>query len=179
MNDTGIMIVVPAIILLSGQSQIFYDPVHFFQSLGLRTWLLFAFLALLLFGLFSASQKVTTKYLSAGWAYICFIAASILVSVFFIAFGLVDFNFSQKTFWVGSMAGMFDGLGVLAIYAAYSSNGKASQVSSIVTSIQQVFTICLAIIFLKETLALAQFTGIGLAIVGAWFILLEKKKGSY
>jgi drug/metabolite transporter (DMT)-like permease len=95
MNGIGILIVVPAIILLSGQSQIFYDPVHFFQGLGLKIWLLFAFLSQVLFGLFSASQKVTTRYLSAGWSYICFIVASILVSVCFIVFGLLNFNFSK------------------------------------------------------------------------------------
>ncbi|MEI6047297.1 MAG: EamA family transporter [Bacteroidota bacterium] len=176
MNCIGIAIVMPAIIILSGQSQVFYHPLDFFQALGLKVWLLFAFISLLLFGLFSASQKVTTKYISAGWSYMSFIISSIIISVFFIAFGLVDFNFSQKTFWVGSMAGLFDGLGVLAIYSAYRAEGKAAQVSSIVSSIQQVFTICLAIFFLKEKLTIVEFIGIGLAILGSWFILFEKNK---
>ena len=175
-NLVGIMIVVPAIMLLSGQSDIFYSPVYFFRSMGLKAWILFAFLSLLLFGLFNASQKVVTNYLSAGWSYISFITASILVSVCFMVFGLVDFDFSPKTIGIGSMAGMFDGLGVLAIYAAYRARGKASQVSSIATSIQQVFTICLAIIFLKETLTTPEYIGIALAILGSWFISLEKKK---
>jgi uncharacterized membrane protein len=176
MNFIGIMIVIPAIIILSGQTQVFLNPILFFYNLGLKPWLLFAFLSLLLFGLFSASQKVTTRFLTAGWSYLSFIIASILVSVCFIAFGLLDFSFSQKTFGVGSLAGMFDGLGVLAIYSAYRAKGKASQVSSIVTSIQQVFTICLAIFFLKEKLTIVEFIGIGLAILGSWFILFEKKE---
>jgi uncharacterized membrane protein len=176
MNFIGIMIVIPAIIILSGQTQIFSNPVLFFQGLGLKSWLPFAFLSFFLFGLFSASQKVTTKYLSAWWSYLSFMTASILISVCFIAFGLVDFSFSQKTFGVGSMAGMFDGFGVLSIYSAYRAKGKASQVSSITTSIQQVFTICLAIFFLKEKLTTLEFIGIGLAILGSWFILFEKNE---
>jgi uncharacterized membrane protein len=176
MNVIGIMIVMPAIIILSGQSQIFYDPVYFFNSMGLKPWLLFAFLSLILFGLFSASQKVISKYLSSGWSYLSFIVASILVTVCFIVFGMVDFNISHNTFVLGSLAGMFDGLGVLAIYSAYRANGKASQVSSIVTSIQQVFTICLAIFFLKEKLTIVEFIGIGMAILGSWFIIFQNKK---
>ena len=43
MNGIGIMIVVPAIIMLSGQSQIFDDPYEFFKHLSLHPWLLFAF----------------------------------------------------------------------------------------------------------------------------------------
>jgi uncharacterized membrane protein len=176
LNGIGILIVLPAIIILSGQSQVFYHPIDFFQGLGLKAWLLFAFLSLVLFGLFSASQKVTARHLSAEWSYLTFMTASVLISLGFIIFKLVDFNFSQKTFWVGSMAGMFDGLGVLAIYSAYRAKGKAAQVSSISTSLQQVFTICLAIVFLKEKLTTLEFIGIGLAILGSWFILYEKKK---
>jgi uncharacterized membrane protein len=176
MNGIGIMIVMPAIIILSGQSQIFIHPVDFFRGLGLKSWLLFALLSLVLFGIFSASQKVTTRHLSAEWSYLTFMTASVLISIGFIIFNLVNFNFSQKTFWVGSVAGMFDGLGVLAIYSAYRAKGKAAQVSSFTTSIQQVFTICLAIVFLKEKLTALEFIGIGLAILGSWFILYEKKE---
>jgi uncharacterized membrane protein len=175
-NGLGILIIIPAVIILSGQSQIFNDPIGFFQGLGLKAWLLFAFLSMLLFGLFSASQKVTTNYLSAEWSYISFIASSVLVSVCFIALNLVNFGMVQSTLWIGSLTGIFDGLGVLAIYSAYQVKGKASQVSPVVSALQQLFTLFLAITFLKERLSFAEFTGIGLAILGLLFLLLEKKK---
>lgn len=175
LNGIGILIVIPAIIILSGQSQIFNHPIHFLQSIEVKLWLLFALLSLLLFGLFSASQKVTTNLISAEWSYISFIAASILLSVCFTAFGMVDFNFSHKTFWIGSLAGVLDGLGVFAIYLAYKAKGNASQVSSIAASLQQVFTIVLAVFFLKEHLDFDVEIGIVLAILGSLLLSLERQ----
>lgn len=174
-NGFGILIVVPAIILLSGQSQIFIEPVHFFNTIGLKVWLLFALLSLLLFGLFSASQKVISSFLSTSWSYISFVISSVLVSVCFIVLGLIDFNFSQKIFLIGSIAGFLDGLGVLAIYLAYHARGKASKVSSIASTLQQVFTIVLALVFLKERIYLAAITGMVLAIFGSFLLSWEQK----
>lgn len=174
LNVIGIFIVVPAIIMLSGQSQIFSEPSLFFKSLGLKIWLLFAVIALLFWGLFSAAQKVTTNYISAEWSYMSFIASSVLISFCFIAFGLVDYNFSTQTLWIGSLAGMLNGLGVLASFSAYRAEGKASKVTAIAGTLQPVFTVVLAIVFLKEKLLLVEFTGIGLAIFGSLFLSFEK-----
>ena len=174
-NVIGIIIVFPAIILLSGQSQIFVDPVHFFQTIGLKIWLLFAFLSLLLFGFFSASQKITSGYLPTSWSYISFVISSVLVSVCFIALGLIDVKFSRKIFLIGSTAGFLDGIGVLAIYLAYRARGKASRVSSIASTMQQVFTIFMALVFLKERIYLAALTGIVLAIFGSFLLSWEQQ----
>jgi drug/metabolite transporter (DMT)-like permease len=171
-NYLGIFIIIPAILFLSGQSQIFSDPLHIFQTTGLKVWFVFAFLSLLLFGLFSASQKVISTYLSTGWSYLSFVISSVLVSVCFIAFGMIDFNFQQKVLWVGSAAGFLDGLGVLAIYSAYGAKGKASRVSSIGGTLQQVFTVVLALIFLKERIGMVAGTGIVLAIFGAFLLFV-------
>lgn len=176
LNGFGILIVVPAIIMLSGQSEIFDSPSLFFQNLGLNVWLLFALIALLFWGLFSAAQKVTTNYISAEWSYISFIASSILISFAFMSVGLIDMNFSQQTLWVGALAGMLNGLGVLASFAAYRAEGKASKVTAIAGSLQPVFTIVLAILFLKEKLGFVEIFGIGLAIIGSLFLSIEKKK---
>jgi drug/metabolite transporter (DMT)-like permease len=131
MNGIGILIVVPAIVMLSGQSQIFDNPSLFFENLGLKVWLMFALVAMVFWGLFSAAQKVTTNYISAEWSYLSFIVSSVLISFGFIAFGAINFSFSQQTLWVGSLAGMLNGLGVLASFAAYRAEGKASQVTAI------------------------------------------------
>jgi drug/metabolite transporter (DMT)-like permease len=175
-NGVGIFIVVPAIIIMSGQSQIFSDPVHFLQNIGLKIWLLYASVSLLLFGLFSASQKLITNYLSTGWSYVSFVTSSVLVSVFFIAFGLIDFHIPQKSFWYGSMAGFLDGLGVLAIFSAYHARGKASKVSAIAGTLQQVFTVFLALLFLGESIDLPTFSGIFMAILGSLLLSWEKKQ---
>jgi uncharacterized membrane protein len=164
--------------MLSGQSQILHDPRLFFEGLGLKVWLVYALIALLFWGLFSAAQKVTTNYISAEWSYAGFIASSVLISVGFIAFGLIDFDFTQQTLLVGSLAGMLNGLGVLSSFAAYRAEGKASQVTTIAGALQPVFTIILAILFLGERLSSIELMGIGLAIFGSLFLSVEKEKQS-
>jgi drug/metabolite transporter (DMT)-like permease len=176
LNAIGILIVIPAIIMLSGQSQIFDDPSLFFSNLGLNLWLIFALVALVFWGLFSAAQKVTSNYISLEWCYLSFITSSVLISIGFILFGLVEFNFSNQTLFIGSLAGMLNGLGVLASFAAYSAQGKASQVTTIAGALQPVLTILLAITFLGEKLGNIEIIGIFLAIVGSLFLSVEKEK---
>ena len=176
LNGIGILVVVPAIIMLSGQSQIFDDPSLFFKNIGLKVWLLFALVALVFWGLFSAAQKVTTNHISAEWSYLTFIVSSILISLGFLVSGLIDFNFSGNTLLIGSLAGMLNGLGVLASFAAYSAEGKASKVTTIAGALQPVFTIFLAIVFLGERLAMIEIAGISLAVLGSIFLSVEAKK---
>ncbi len=176
LNGIGILVVVPAIIMLSGQSEIISDPSLFFANLGLKLWLIFALVALVFWGLFSAAQKVTTNYISAEWSYISFIVSSVLITFGFFAFGLIDFNFTSQTLWVGSLAGMLNGLGVLASFAAYSAEDKASKVTTIAGALQPVFTIILALTFLKEKLGPIELAGILLAIIGSLLLSVEKRK---
>jgi drug/metabolite transporter (DMT)-like permease len=175
LNAIGILIVIPAIIMLSGQSQIFDDPSLFFSNLGLNMWLIFALIALVFWGFFSAAQKVTTNYISLEWCYLSFIASSVLISISFMLFGLIQFNFTNQTLFVGSLAGMLNGFGVLASFAAYSAEGKASKVTTIAGALQPVITILLAITFLGEKLGNIEIIGIFLAIIGSLFLSVEKK----
>jgi drug/metabolite transporter (DMT)-like permease len=176
MNGIGILIVIPAIIMLSGQSQIFENPALFLRNLGLKAWLLFALLALILYAVFSASQKITTTYISAGWSYLSFVASSAIASLCFLIYGLIDFNFSHVTLAIGSCAGFVDGFGVLAIFLAYRAGGKAAQVSSIAAMMQQFFTVILAMVFLDERLGWIGYTGISLAILGTLLLSVENRK---
>lgn len=175
LNSIGIIVVIPAIIMLSGQSAIFDDPSLFFTNLGLNIWLIFALVALGFWGLFSAAQKVTTNYISAEWSYLSFVFSSVLISIGFMVFGWIDFNFTTQTLRVGSLAGMLNGLGVLASFVAYSAEGKASKVTTVAGALQPVFTIFLALSFLGEQLGLIEFIGIGLAVIGSLLLSVEKK----
>jgi uncharacterized membrane protein len=137
---------------------------------------LFALVALLFWGLFSAAQKVTTNHITAERSYLTFIVSSVLISLGFLVSGLIDFSFSGNTLFIGSLAGMLNGLGVLASFAAYSAEGKASKVTTIAGALQPVFTIFLAIVFLGERLAFIETAGIALAILGSVFLSVEAKK---
>ncbi len=174
LNAVGVVLAVPAIVILSGETLLFTDPQAFFASIGLNSWLLFALIALFFWGVFSAAQKVTTNYISAEWSYVIFIVSSAAVSLIFIVMGEVSFQVSQRTLVLGSFAGMLNGLGVLASFAAYSAEGKASKVTTIAGALQPVFTILLAIIFLSETLTIFEVGGICLATAAALLLSYEK-----
>lgn len=175
LNALGILLAIPAVVMLSGQTLLFDDPTTFFKSIGLNPWLLFSLVALFFWGLFSAAQKVTTNYITAEWAYAAFIVSSVFLALVFIGAGMVDLQFSTRTLLLGSLAGTLNGLGVLCSFAAYKADGKASKVTTIAGALQPVFTIVLAIAFLAESIKRVEFIGISLAIVAALALSYEKK----
>ena len=174
LNGIGVLLAIPAIVMLSGETLLFSDPKLFIENLGLNTWLLFSLVALLFWGVFSATQKVATNYISAEWSYISFIVSSVVIAIGFLFFGNVDFNLSQRTLVLGSLAGMLNGLGVLASFVAYGAEGKASKVTTIAGALQPVFTIVLAIIFLNESLSMLESGGIAIAIIAALLLSYEQ-----
>ena len=147
LNAVGILLAIPAVVMLSGQTLLFDNPKAFFRTIGLNTWLLYSLIALFFWGVFSVAQKITTNYIAAEWAYIAFIISSIFLTMIFLVLGKVNFNFSQNTLLLGALAGMLNGLGVLCSFAAYKAEGKASQVTTIAGALQPVFSIVLAILF--------------------------------
>lgn len=176
LNAVGILLAIPAVVMLSGQTLLFDNPSAFFKTIGLNSWLLFSLIAVFFWGVFSAAQKVTTNYISAEWAYIAFIISSVFLTLIFIVLGKVNFNFSQNTLLLGALAGMLNGLGVLCSFAAYKAEGKASQVTTIAGALQPVFTIILAILFLSESITYVEVIGISIAILAALMLSYEKKK---
>ncbi|MBC7892382.1 MAG: DMT family transporter [Sphingobacteriaceae bacterium] len=175
-NAIGILLAIPAVVMLSGESLLFENPTAFFKSIGLNSWLLYSLVALVFWGVFSAAQKETTNYISAEWSYVSFIVSSVFIALVFVAFGLANMAMSTNTLALGSLAGLLNGLGVLASFAAYSAEGKASKVTTIAGALQPVFTIVLAIIFLSESLSFVESLGILLAIVGALTLSYEMPK---
>ena len=173
-NGIGILLAIPAVVMLSGESLLFDNPGAFFSSIGLNSWLLYSLVALFFWGVFSAAQKETTNSISAEWSYVSFIVSSVVIALIFVVLGLANLQLSGKTLGLGSLAGMLNGLGVLASFAAYSAEGKASKVTTIAGALQPVFTIILAIIFLNESLSFIESLGIMLAILGALTLSYEK-----
>ncbi|TDB67441.1 DMT family transporter [Arundinibacter roseus] len=172
-NGIGILLAIPAVILLSGQSLLIDNPSAFFQSFGPSSWLLFSFVALFFWGVFSATQKITTRYISSEWAYTAFLVSCIFLSILFLLMGEVHFTISSKTLFLGALAGMLNGLGVLCSFAAYKAEGKASQVTTIAGALQPVFTILLAIGFLSEKIGYIEIIGIFTAIIAALALAYE------
>lgn len=180
LNVIGVVLAIPAVVMLSGQSLLFNDPAAFLTNLGLNTgsdqpWLVYSVVALVFWGLFSATQKVTTNWISAEWSYAVFIVSSVVIALGFVGFGLTDFTFSRKTLLLGTLAGALNGLGVLCSFAAYKAEGKAAQVTTIAGALQPVFTIILAISFLSERISFIEIIGIAVAMGAALALSYETK----
>ncbi len=175
-NSIGILLAIPAVVMLSGESLLFENPSAFFKNIGLNSWLLYSLVALVFWGVFSAAQKETTNFISAEWSYLSFLVSSVVIALIFVTFGWAKLAMSSNTLALGSLAGLLNGLGVLASFAAYSAEGKASKVTTIAGALQPVFTIVLAIIFLSESLSFVESLGILLAIVGALTLSYETPK---
>ncbi|MEO5600925.1 MAG: DMT family transporter [Cyclobacteriaceae bacterium] len=174
LNGVGVLLAIFAIVILSGETLLLNDPKSFFESMTLNTWLLSTLVALLFWGFFSAAQKITTNHISAKRAYIIFVVSSVSISLAFVVLGEADWQISQRTTFLGSVAGMLNGLGVLASFAAYSAEGKASKVTTIAGALQPVFTILLAIFLLGENLSFLEVGGIAIAIVAALMLSYER-----
>ncbi|PWF41236.1 DMT family transporter [Massilia glaciei] len=175
LNGIGVLLVLPAITMLSGEALIFEDPAQYLATFALADWILYALVAMLFWGFFSAAQKVTTNHISAEWSYVAFVLASALLAIGFMAAGLVQYTFTNATLVAGPLSGAMNGLGVLAAYAAYRSEGKAALVTAVAGAMQPAFTIVLAIMFLRESIGLIECAGIALAILGSLFLSVEKK----
>jgi len=175
-NVLGIFIAIPAILLLSGETLIFTDPAAFFAGIGLNQWFLFSLAAIFCWGIFSALQKVATNHISSEWSYTAFVITAVSIALGFLVSGQIEFTVSNNTIALGAIAGMVNGLGVLASFAAYRAEGKAASVTTIAGSLQPVFTIVLALLLLKENLSSFELIGILLAIAGALLLSYEKKK---
>ena len=173
-NIIGIFLAVPAILLLSGQRMLFVNPMTFISELGLNTWFMLSLAALIAWGVFSACQKITTNHISAEWSYLVFIVASAIIAMGFLVFGEWQDSLSANSITLGVIAGAINGIGVLSSFAAYRS-GKASAVTTIAGSLQPLFTILLAVLFLKEDFTWLEGSGIVLAIGGALLLSYEKK----
>lgn len=123
-NVLGFFLVLPAIVLLSGYSELFTDPDTFFRILKLQNWLWYSLIAFVCWGLFSIAQKITTNYLSAEWSYFVFIIVSIVISAFFIFSNMIEKVPSTKEFTLGSIAGLLNGLGVLSALQLTGLRGR-------------------------------------------------------
>ncbi|UFH57921.1 EamA family transporter [Spirosoma sp. KNUC1025] len=56
-NAIGILLAIPAVVMLSGESLLFDNPAAFFQTIGLRPWLLYSLVALFFWGYLVQPRK--------------------------------------------------------------------------------------------------------------------------
>ena len=172
----GILFAVVAIILLSGEARNLSDPVAIFRKISLTPWMLYSLGAMLCWGVFSATQKVSTNHVSAELSYLAWCAAFLPIAIWIVMTTSLNWNMSPAMLWSGLAAGALNSFGVIAAFAAYRYEGKAAIVTPLAAAVQPIVTIALAYLFLGERVGVLESMGIGIAIASAIALSKETKK---
>jgi transporter family protein len=138
------------------------------------TWLWFAAIALLFWGITGVTQKLATNRISSELSFIWFAYAMIAISTTLVVFVPIHWHLTRLIFWAAVVGGTLNGLGALTSFTALESGGKASVVISLI-SLYPLVTVGFAVTFLHERITLTQTLGVGLAIVAATLLSLEPK----
>ena len=175
----GIVLAVIAITLLSGEAKNLSDPVAVIKRIGLTPWMLYSLGAMLCWGVFSATQKVSTNHVSAELSYLAWCAAFIPIAIWIVMTKPLNWNMSQAMLWSGLAAGALNSFGVIAAFAAYRYEGKAAIVTPLAAAVQPIVTIALAYLFLSERVGIFESIGIGFAIASAIALSNETKTSKH
>jgi drug/metabolite transporter (DMT)-like permease len=174
----GIVIAFAAIMLLSGEAKNLGQPLELLRRISLTPWMVYSFIAMVCWGVFSATQKVSTNHVSAEMSYLAWCAAFIPIALWIVASKPLNWNMSAAMVWSGLAAGALNGFGVIAAFAAYRYEGKAAIVTTLAAAVQPLVTVVLALVFLSEHVGLIESCGIVLAILAAVALSQETKKPS-
>ncbi len=137
-------------------------------------WMWFAGIALVFWGITGVTQKLATNKISSELSFIWFAYAMIAISAVLAALVPMHWHVRPLIFWAAVAGGTLNGLGALTSFTALESGGKASVVISLI-SLYPLVTVAFAFIVLHERLTLAQWAGVGIAIVAAILLSLEPK----
>jgi len=140
------------------------------------TWVFYAFVATLCWGVVGLLQKLGTNRVSSRsllvWLVVGF--AAMLPALW--RNGDIT-GLGWRVLLIGLLGGVANGLGSWALFEALERGAKAS-VAVPLTALYPLVTIVLARIFLAETLTFRQWAGIALAVAGGAMLSYETEERS-
>lgn len=140
----------------------------------LPTWMWFAGIALVFWGVTGVTQKLATNRISSALSFIWFAYAMIVISAVLSATVPIHWRLRAGITAAAVAGGTLNGLGALTSFTALESGGKASVVISLI-SLYPLVTVVLGVTMLHERLTSTQGLGAVLAIVAAILLSLEPK----
>jgi len=135
-------------------------------------WLIFAVIALVLWGASGVTQKLSTNHISSQLSFLWFACAMIAISAVLVIAVPIHWHLRPVILVLSIAGGCLNGLGALTSFSALECGGKASVVISLI-SLYPLLTVAIAVLFLHERLAPLQILGIVLAIAAAILLSLE------
>ncbi len=138
----------------------------------MHTWLGFAVLALVLWGITGVTQKLSTNCISSERSFLWFCWAMVALSAMVLVVAHPTWSLSTVVVLCSLAGGTLNGLGAWTSFRALESGGKASIVISLI-SLYPLLTVVLAVLILGERLTLMQMTGAMVAIAAAILLSLD------
>jgi bacterial/archaeal transporter family protein len=138
----------------------------------MQQWMLYAVLALVLWGITGVTQKLSTNRISSQRSFLWFCWAMVALSA---AVGLVarpGWGIGLAAIVASVAGGALNGLGAWTSFRALESGGKASIVISLI-SLYPLLTVVLAVALLHERLTVMQSLGALAAIFAAILLSLD------
>lgn len=134
-------------------------------------WMVYAGIAIAMWGLNGLFMKLGTNRASARSMVIWVTVGFLLLLPFLLAETRLA-GLETRVIFVGLLAGTVNGLGNWAVFACLEKGAKAS-VAIPLTALYPLCTIALATIFLRERPSARQWLGIGLALAGGAMLSYE------
>jgi uncharacterized membrane protein len=135
-------------------------------------WMLYACIAIVLWGICGLFMKLGTNRLSAR-SMVIWVTAGFLLMVPLMWRTTTLSGLSLAMVCVGLMGGLANGLGNWAVFLCLEKGAKAS-VAIPLTALYPLFTVALATIFLKERPTWLQWLGIALALAAGAMLSYEQ-----
>jgi bacterial/archaeal transporter family protein len=138
------------------------------------SWVLYACVAALCWGLVGLLQKLGTNRISSRSLLVWLIVGFAALLPLLWRDGELN-GLSWRVLLIGALGGAANGFGSWALFEALERGAEAS-VAVPLTALYPLVTIVLARIFLAETLSFRQWIGIALAVAGGAMLSYEAKQ---
>lgn len=142
------------------------------------TWMWFAAIALVFWGITGITQKLATNRISSALSFVWFAYAMIAISAVLAVVTPIHWHLTGKIAAAAIVGGTLNGLGALTSFTALESGGKASVVISLI-ALYPLVTVAIAVTILHEHITAAQAGGVALAIVAAILLSLEPQTSKF
>jgi len=132
----------------------------------LPSWMWFAAIALVFWGVTGITQKLATNRISSALSFVWFAYAMIAISAVLALLLPIHWHLTAKIAAAAIVGGTLNGLGALTSFTALESGGKAAVVISLI-ALYPLVTVILAVTILHERITAAQAAGVAIAVVAA------------
>jgi transporter family protein len=141
------------------------------------SWMWFAAIALVFWGVTGITQKLATNRISSALSFVWFAYAMIAISAILAMSVPVHWHVTAKIAAAAILGGTLNGLGALTSFTALGSGGKAAVVISLI-ALYPLVTVVLAVTILHERITAAQAAGVAIAVVAAVLLSHESKSST-